>query len=85
MNVIKMAQAIVRFRLLRSLGSFEMGHEDNLFYFHMESNGKDRREKLANGVPTEVENLTIRDLVQGYDSEIGQLCWEHFNDDQPPS
>lgn len=78
MNVLKMAEAIVRFRILRSLGSFELGHEDNLFYFHMESTGQDRRERLTNGVPTEVENLSIKDLVSGYDSEIGQLCWEHF-------
>ncbi len=77
MDALKMAEAIARFRLLRSLGTFGFTGRPGQFTFALDKSGL-KVETLANGAPAEAASLTVRELFDGYNRELAMLCEQHL-------
>lgn len=77
MDALKMAQAVARFRLLRSLGTFGTTGRAGRFTYELDRTGL-KAEYLANGAPHEAAALTVRQLFEGYSRELAMLCEQHL-------
>lgn len=77
MDALKMAQAITRFRLLRSLGIFSPTERAGRFTFELDKSGR-RVDTLENGAPKEAAALTVRQLFEGFNRELALLCEQHI-------
>lgn len=77
MDALKMAEAVARFRLLRSLGSFAPTERPGQYTFALDKTGLNV-ERLTNGAPTEAARLTVRQLFEGYNRELALLCEHHL-------
>lgn len=85
MKILKQAEAIVIFRVLRSVGHFfprESGSKHFIFY---PCNCRSpKTETLPNGLPETMRGLTVNELVKTYFLEIEALCpmqfpnWSHM-------
>ena len=73
MDALKMAEAVARFRLLRSLGTFGVTERRGQFTFALDRSGT-RVESLPNGAPEPAAQLTVRQLFDGYNRELAMLC-----------
>lgn len=76
MDALKMAQAIARFRLLRSLGNFAPAGPSGHYTFELDRSGL-KVERLHNGAPRDAAPLTIRQLTLGFESHLALLCETH--------
>lgn len=76
---LRMANAIVHFRLLRSLGRFQPTPEPGVFQFHPCLCGKRRGEELPNGLPEPVCSLKVKQLIEEFTRELGLLCRLHYS------
>lgn len=76
MNAMKMASAIVRFRLLRSIGTFSPGKQAGTYTFDIDD---EAAEPIANGVPESTIGLTVHDVISGFKEELSLLC-DHQTD-----
>lgn len=77
MNALKMAEAIARFRLLRSLGTFSATGRSGQFTFELDKTGL-KVERLSNGAPRQASVMTVRQLFEGYNRELAFLCEQHL-------
>lgn len=82
MDALKMAGAIARFRLLRSLGTFGSTGRAGRFTFELDRSGL-RVETLDNGAPREASALTVRQLFEGYNRELAILAEQHLTRKAP--
>jgi hypothetical protein len=75
-----MANAIVHFRMLRSLGRFHPTKEAGVFMFHPCLCGRLRAaEALPNGLPEPVSDLKVKSIIEHYSFELGLLCRHHYS------
>jgi VCBS repeat-containing protein len=77
MDALKMAQAVARFRLLRSLGTFAPTDRNGQYTFSLDKTGL-RVEMLENGAPRTAASLTVRQIFEGYNRELALLCEQHI-------
>lgn len=77
MDALKMAEAIARFRLLRSLGTFAPTGRSGQYTFALDKTGLNV-EGLSHGAPYEASKLTVREIFDGYNREIALLCELHL-------
>lgn len=79
MDPLKMANAIVHFRMLRSLGRFQPTSEPEIYQFHPCVCGRTRSaEALPNGLPDPVTEIKVRQIIEHYTFEFGLLCRYHY-------
>lgn len=78
MEALKMANAIVHFRMLRSLGRFHPTCEPGIYQFHPCLCGHQRSEALPNGLPDVVTDLKVKQIIEHYTFELGLLCRLHY-------
>lgn len=71
MNALKLAQAVVRFRLLRSLGTFFPDKKPGIYYFDVDAL---EARPLQNGAPEPARSLRIQELIDDYEYELSLLC-----------
>jgi VCBS repeat-containing protein len=76
MNALKMAEAIARFRLLRSLGTFSESGRGQ-FTFVLDRSGRNV-EALPHGAPRQASVMTVRQLFEGYNRELALLCQQYL-------
>jgi hypothetical protein len=79
MDVLKMANAVVHFRMLRSLGRFQPTGDPQVFQFHPCTCGRMESEALPNGLPDPVSSAKVRDIIDRYTHELGLLCRQHYS------
>lgn len=79
MNALRMANAIVHFRILRSVGRFHPTPQPGIFQFHPCSCGRMRGEPLPNGLPQPLRDVSVREIVEDYGVELGLLCLRHYS------
>lgn len=79
MKALRMANAIVHFRVLRSVGRFQPTQKNGVYQFHPCSCGKMRGEPLPNGLPKPMRQVSVRDIVDHYSAELGILCLQHYS------
>lgn len=79
MKSLRMANAIVYFRILRSLGRFSPTEDEKIFSFHPCVCGSYQAENnIPNGLPDPVRRLKVKSIVENYSGELGLLCRGHF-------
>ena len=79
MDALKMAGAIVHFRMLRSLGQFQPTHDGRMYQFRPCTCGKFRSEEIPNGIPEPVSQVNLRSIIEHYSVELGTLCRQHYS------
>lgn len=78
MNSLRMANAIIYFRILRSLGKFTPTEDEKIFSFHPCVCGSYQADTIPNGLPDPVRRLKVKKIVENYSPELGLLCRGHF-------
>lgn len=84
MKSVRMANAVVYFRILRSLGRFAPTKDEKVFSFHPCVCGSFQAESILNGLPDPVRPLKVKNIVENYSQELGLLCCEHFAENLEP-
>lgn len=79
MNALHMANAIVHFRMLRSLGWFYPTHQPGVYRFHPGVLGPLPKEELPNGIPDPVSTLKVKSIIDHYSVELAMLCQQHYS------
>ena len=80
MSPVRMANAIVYFRLLRSVGKFRRVGKTAAFTFCPCKCGHYHAEELPNGVPDPAAELNLGRVIDEFGKELGTVCLEHFTD-----
>ncbi len=78
MKSLRMANAIVYFRILRSLGRFTPTEDQKIFSFQPCVCGSYQADSIPNGLPAPVSRLKVKNIVETYSGELGLLCRQHF-------
>lgn len=84
MKSLRMANAVVYFRILRSLGRFAPTEDEKIFSFHPCLCGSYQAENIPNGLPDPVRRLKVKNIVETYTNELGLLCRGHFAENLEP-
>lgn len=79
MDALRMANAIVHFRVLRSLGRFMPTRDPDVYQFHPCLCGRLRAEPLPNGLPEPLGDLRVRQVIEDFTAELGLLCRQHYS------
>jgi hypothetical protein len=79
MDALRMANAIVHFRILRSLGRFSPTPNPAVYQFHPCLCGRLRAEPLPNGLPEPLGNFKVRQVIEDFTEELGLLCRQHYS------
>lgn len=82
MRCLREAEAIVYFRLLRSVGHFHPKRGTKHFVFHPCTCRSPRTEKLPNGLPDPVLGQNMKDIVMHFSRDFARLCKAHFGENQ---
>jgi hypothetical protein len=75
---LRVAKAIVYFRMLRSVGCFCPVKGTQHFVFRHCQCCAHLTERIPNGLPEPVLDLDIKAIVGEFSRELGPLCLEHF-------
>lgn len=78
MDGLKMAKAIVYFRLLRSVGKFRRVGKGPVFTYCPCSCGRFHGDPIPNGIPEPAADLCLRSVVDEFSGELGVLCQERY-------
>ena len=78
MDALKMANAIVHFRMLRSVGGFHPTREPGVYQFYPCSCGRATGEPIPNGLPEPVSRVKVKEIIDHFTRELGMLCRQHY-------
>lgn len=78
MEIVRQANAIVYFRMLRSVGHFRPVAGSSNFVFYPCTCRSPRTESLPNGLPEPILGEKLNNIVKEFCHEFGALCRSHF-------
>ncbi len=85
MDLLREANAVVHFRLLRSLGQFRATLNPRVFSYQPCLCGRGPIEPLPNGLPETVKDLHFKEIIEEYSGELGRLCVAHYGESRRPA